>query len=236
LKGIEGVVYSRKVARNTVLFRLQDGTECLKYHDTIVVKKSPDGTTTLNSGGFRTMTTKERIREFAHVYISQKNNVWYMSDGSAFYDGVVVKTKTPGETYQGKTVILSKVRPVNETAVKQMRARIAKYVALITPTNLPHPSSGDCWYCSMTEVRTGRPMGELGPDYTHLITHMKEGYIVGSLIVNALKESGHPPTAWGFMYHEAALNKSGKNYNLQDIRRAVSKYLQKRLLPGVMVR
>ena len=48
LQGVEGVISSKKLARNTVSYRLTDGTECIKYHDTVVVKKSPDGIITLS--------------------------------------------------------------------------------------------------------------------------------------------------------------------------------------------
>lgn len=233
LNGIAGIANSRKFARNTVIFTLQDGTECLKYHDTTIVTKRPDGTTVLNSGGFHTRTTKERIREFAHVDIYQKNGVWYMSDGSAFYDGIVVKTKTPGEEYSGKTTILSEKKPVNDSAVNEMKKQIRNYCLLITPENIPKPEAGDCFFCRTTD--SGKTLGDATNNHAHLLSHLEEGYVVGSLIVNALKESHYPPTSWGFLYHEATLNKDGGN-SLKDIRKVVSQYLQRRLIPGIAVR
>ena len=238
LKGIDGVTYSKKVDRNTVMYRLADGTECVKYHDTIVVKKSPKGVITLNSGGFRTPTTKKRFWQYGKIDVSQKNSVWYMSDGSAFYDGIqVIAGSEPSNTngWRQEYRVVSKVKKSNNDAVRKMKARIVKYVNLIAPTNLPVPSAGDCFYCLMRDVNTGKTMGDTvgrNPGDTHLLSHLKEGYIVGSLLVNAMRENGYTDKQIGLSYHGA---QQGDKWYLSIIRRAVVKYLQKRLLPGINV-
>ena len=232
LEGIEGVVYSRKIARNTVLFRLQDGTYCVKYHNTIVVKKTPNGEITLNSGGFYTVTTKARFLEYGHVGLTQKNGVWYMPDGSLFYDGIVVTSKPPELGQYGmKTTIVSEVKKPDESAVIAMKKKIKAYTMLITPENLPMPGPGDCLYCRQTDK--GISLGDATKNHDHLLSHLEEGYVIGSLIVNAMKEKG-------FVQHQIAFYYSiayrGDKFPLQVIRRAVASYLQRRLMQDIAVR
>ena len=54
----------------------------VRYHDTLVVEFTPD-TITLNSGGWRTATTKKRMNEVADHYllgfhVSQENFKWWV--------------------------------------------------------------------------------------------------------------------------------------------------------------
>lgn len=167
LDGIEGVTRSKKAARNTVQYWLVDGTECIKYHDTVVVMKAPDGVITLNSGGFRTVTTKDRIEEYGHVSITQRNGIWYMPDGSEFYDGiqVVIEPVKEGE-YRRRCKIISDVKEADDSKVKKMKARIKKYCNIITPKKLPYPDNGDCWFCLMKGDKSGVRKRQASPSVT----------------------------------------------------------------------
>ncbi len=64
----------------------------IRYHGTYVVLIHEDGTYTLNSGGWKTVTTKKRINEYAPVYISQKNYEWFLEDNISFYDGMKINS------------------------------------------------------------------------------------------------------------------------------------------------
>lgn len=240
LQGVEGAVYSRKVARNTVLYRLADGTECVKYHDTVVVKKSPNGVITLDSGGFRTITTKERFFQFGNIAITQKAGIWYMRDGSAFYDGIQVMIDEVGAGgYNVKYHVLSVPKQNDEKAVRAMKERIKRYALLITKDNLPEPDSGDCWHCQMVVASSNRPervgktLGDAIKDHEHLLSHLEDGYVHGSLIVNAMKEHGYGMQQIGFFYHGA---RRGDTFFLKAIQKAVRRHFERRLLPGVAVR
>src|ERR1700677_1463884 len=79
---------SRKVANNTYLQRRGEDI-ALKLHQTDVVTLHPDGSITLNSGGWHTVTTKARISDYYQGLHSAKG-VWYLRDGSLFYDGVTI--------------------------------------------------------------------------------------------------------------------------------------------------
>ena len=244
LQGVFGAVRSRKVARNTVQYWLADGTECIKYHDTVVVSKAPNGVITLNSGGFRSVTTKARFWEYGKVPIDQKNGIWYMPDGSAYYDGIqiVIDPAQPGREFcrDGRYRIVSEVRQSDDKKVRDMKKRITAYTMLITKTNLPKPEAGDCWFCSMKGHKSGapsttpdKPLVDLVRGKDHLLSHLEEGYVVGSLIVNAMIEGGWRNDQIGFYYHGAAM---GRDFELKTIRKAVTKYLQRRLLPDINVK
>jgi hypothetical protein len=51
--------------------------------------------------------------------------------------------------------------------------------------NVEEPGPGDCWYCSMKDVATGKAMGN--GDVEHLRNHMAERYYVPSLILRAIE-------------------------------------------------
>lgn len=59
---------SRVVGNNTKLIQLSDDEIVLKYHDTYVVQVRRDGSMQLNTGGYDSKTTKERIENFIRPY------------------------------------------------------------------------------------------------------------------------------------------------------------------------
>ena len=83
----------RKVGNNTYAEILSDDTVAIKLHSTYVVKINPNGTYTLNSGGWQTSTTKDRINQYSPVRVYQRKFEWYISlNGKEypFMDGMVV--------------------------------------------------------------------------------------------------------------------------------------------------
>lgn len=66
----------KKVANNTYLVRTSPDCIGVRLHDTIVVYLFDDGTTRLNSGGYQTNTTKNRINAFSPLRVKQVKNVW----------------------------------------------------------------------------------------------------------------------------------------------------------------
>lgn len=59
---------SKVQGRAPRVFTDNAGTLCVLYHSTVVAKRAPDGTITLDSGGWRTVTTKTRINQFANEH------------------------------------------------------------------------------------------------------------------------------------------------------------------------
>lgn len=207
---------SRLIARSTLKLEYVDGSKAIRYHDTDVVTFNTDGTIVLSSGGFRTATTKERIKEHTPFGVYQEKGQWFVYTGQEskvfFYDGI---------TFDSTGKLVSGDETPNELIIKDTKKKIAKFIKLVDSLpKIPFPNSGDCWYCSMREVKSGRSLGDASKDLNHLISHLDEGYLHGSLIYNALAEKGYKDPACiiggGFKDH---------------IKRALRKYLMKRLLP-----
>ena len=93
---------SRKVGNNTYAEILEDNSVGIMLHDTYVVKIHPDNSATLNSDGWQTSTTKDRINKYSPVRVCQRRGEWYVDTISSsgctnlfpFYDGIVVSDKS----------------------------------------------------------------------------------------------------------------------------------------------
>jgi hypothetical protein len=84
---------NRKIGNNTYAEILHDDTVAIKLHNTYVVKINPNGTYTLNSGGWQTVTTKDRINQYSPVRVYQRKFEWFVTINGKeypFIDGMVV--------------------------------------------------------------------------------------------------------------------------------------------------
>ncbi len=84
--------------RGTTARRGPDGLSVV-YHQTEVVHQLPDGGIVLDSGGWRTLTTKTRMNQAANQYgldfqVSQKDFSWFVDWKGAtipFTDGMILR-------------------------------------------------------------------------------------------------------------------------------------------------
>jgi hypothetical protein len=84
---------SRKVGNNTYLERINSETVAVRLHRTHVVTIHADGSYTLNSGGWRTVTTKSRINDYAPARVTQRAGEWFVTLGGIevdFRDGMTL--------------------------------------------------------------------------------------------------------------------------------------------------
>jgi len=216
----ENVKNSKFVANNTLKIEYNNGTTAIRLHNTDIVTFRTDDKIVLNSGGWRTSTTKDRINTFSPAKISQDKGLWYLSGNKLFYDNCIINNK--GE-------LISKQLKNNtiENKVNKLKKQITDYCNLVTKDNLPFPNPGDCWFCSMHD-KDGTPMGELGSkNYDHLLNHLKEKYLHGSILVNAMREAGYRDEQIGLHYQLKLV---------ETFKRSLRKYLQKRLISGIAVK
>lgn len=189
MEGIEATS-SKLVANNTVEYTKPDGTRVIRFHHTDILEFPKGGQVIFNSSGWKTPTTKDRMNGLQKVAtIIQDKGLWYLTTDQnpyqnkdsriPFFDGITVK--------DGKVVKPRKLaHKKEEYLLKQIQAYCKKLKEL---KELPTPSRGDCWHCSF-QTNDERTMGDLsGSD--HLKSHLKEKYIHGSLIMNALKWAGY---------------------------------------------
>lgn len=83
----------RKVGNNTYAEILPNGSVGIMLHSTYVVKIHEDNTYTLNSGGWQTVTTKDRINQYSPRRVYQRNFEWFVNINGKeypFIDGMVV--------------------------------------------------------------------------------------------------------------------------------------------------
>ena len=80
----------RKIGNNTYAEIEHDRSISVNLHGTDVVRFYPNGLVKLNSGGWRTHTTKQRINKYSPVKIFQKNFEWFLADGTPFEDNMLV--------------------------------------------------------------------------------------------------------------------------------------------------
>lgn len=78
----------KKMENNTWLVRLDENRIGVQLHDTIVVEAHSDGSYTLDSGGWRTTTTKGRINSYAPVNITQKKGDWTLWRSKSLFGDV----------------------------------------------------------------------------------------------------------------------------------------------------
>jgi len=174
------------IARNTFKFTAPDGAIVTRLHNTDIVRALPGGRYQLNSGGWRTSTTKDRMGAALPGYRLYANKgSWYVAAGELgtipYYDGMILPDafKKPDKGAAA------------EKKEQSERAALRKFVSKIDKLDaLPLPSNGDCWLCCLHDA-AGKSMGEHGDDAGHLRQHIKEGYLHGSLLVNAMRWAGY---------------------------------------------
>lgn len=235
---------SRKVANNTYLERLvgpntvEDNSIGLRLHDTHVIVWYEDGSIVLNSGGWRTVTTKARINEYlGNGYgISQEKGQWYIVKHGdwtklcIFEDGITFSPE--GEITGGKPV-------GEEKKALKLRKTVNRYADKFAHAfdsgKVSKPGAGDCFYCQMREVKTGKPLGECSHDNGHILAHLEENYFVPSLLNRAIEVSN---TSIAFKATVGAVwandpehrfFKVGDKWFLNDLKKTISKYLLKQL-------
>jgi len=226
----------KTVANNTLHYRIGD-KEFWRLHQTdILVRDTKTGTWTLSSGGWITNTTKDRMNEYGPVRIIQEKGQWFIlgrgADGSIDYDkrypfadGMVV-----GDDGVPKNVAALEMKSA-ETAV--LLRKIAKFCTKVHKTiikdGLPQPNAGDCWLCSMSEVKTGKGWGETTGDTSHLISHIDEGYVHGSLLIRAMKARRSDQNIAVFWQSAKA---DPKSYFTKEIVNDLRRYLKRSLKVG----
>lgn len=93
-----GMRRERKIAHNTYLVKLGDGTVGVRLHNTYVVTFHAQGHTVLDSGGWGTVTTKERMNRYLPpgYRISAIKHVWHLylkgEQVCEYDDGLIVRT------------------------------------------------------------------------------------------------------------------------------------------------
>ena len=71
---------AKTIASNVLLIDKGDDKRIVRLYDTDIITENGDGTITLNTGGYNTMTTSKRMNEFSSAYVYRKNWEMYAGD------------------------------------------------------------------------------------------------------------------------------------------------------------
>ena len=70
---------SKKLENNTYLERINPDCYGVRLHSTYVVRVYRDGRYVIDSGGWLTVTTKDRINKYSPCRVHQSKHVWYIN-------------------------------------------------------------------------------------------------------------------------------------------------------------
>ncbi len=210
----------RKLCNNTYLEVDRAPAEyAVRLHNTRIVTYHRNGRVVLDSGGWMTLTTRERMNTFgpAGWRVWQNKGIWYVGKmpwddmvTCIFQDGIAIHLDSH-VTGAGKN-------PKKTQKLRKAVRRYAKdFVAALRAGDVPKPSGGDCFECHFRQAD-----GSAGIGGDHILEHMKEKYYVPSLLVNACKAFGVSQEA---MHHIAYIweNQSDREWLGDFIWRQIEK-------------
>lgn len=238
----------KKLENNTWLVVVNQTTLGIKLHETIVVYIFNNGHYQYQTGGWQTLTTKERINHYGPLGIHQEKGIWYIGK-HIFADGVLMDSdgkvlneeilRSPSEVQDKKRrldlLVKHYIKGFGEhvtqnglqtTLDKKPVEKSPWEIGLLTNDDAPHllaPGAGDCWACwyGLDDHTTSNkePVG-----VQHLIEHVTEDYFVPSLLWKAILTGGYvsPEFIWQSIAQQA---QRGEINTLRDV---LKKYFRDR--------
>lgn len=222
----------KPIANNTRIYKRGDEYEIV-LHQTAVVSVLPEGKYIIRTGGWNTLTTRDRLNRYApgHFFTEQGILYWvprYPGQKIVVEEGMII-----GE--EGKVYDYDADRALeHEQETVHMKKRIKRYIdgyIRSLEKGMPVPSGGDCWFCCM-RTEEGKTLGDHTGDHLHLTDHMDQRYYVPTLMFLALEEAGYPRPGVFVEHDGETMTVRGSGYARSDIRRALREYLKRRLVPG----
>lgn len=190
----------RKVANNTYLERRREGVIALKLHETDVLtfikqddsfpKRGYPERVKFDTGGWRTVVTKDRINRFAPgVTVWSSRGVWHagVSGVGGPQDTVIFNE---GMIWDGNRFHGDKSKDEHKAEKKERRdvSKYAKlYIDALEAGKVPAPGPGDCFFCIGLVQNID---GSTSTSKDHLQAHVKESYFVPRLLHNVLFNEG----------------------------------------------
>lgn len=182
----------RPIANNTRLIQISDDVIGIKFHNTVIVKYFDNShldcinygdLIQFNTDGWKTITTKERMNQFAPISIWSERHIWYIAksynwqntDDEAnpiyhFEDNIFFKVNG-NKAYRKENGQLTELKPFSKKEEQKKRKQlksidefIKNYVNKLMNGEIGAPSLGDCLYCqgeSNSEMAKKMFIGEL---------------------------------------------------------------------------
>lgn len=208
----------RKIDNNT-WYERRDANIAVRLHNTDILLYSPDGWVTYDTGGWMTVTTKDRMNKFGPLHIHSTRGEWTLG-GQPYIDGISYNP----ENGRWSGVLDHDDHRARQARNEATRRQITKFVKSITPEQIidawDNPG-GDCLLCRFDSTNC-------------LESHISddEMYFHATLAHRAIKASNYnsPEAIMSMIYHYA---QRGEVDEL--LTRTLGKFLRKNLLEGVAV-
>jgi len=199
------------VDHNTIEYMRENGERVIRLHLTDIVTYLPNGRIKLNTGGWKTVTTKDRINKQLeancpgwHVW-SDKNEMylgygrWNNADHVIYHwhDDIIIygnHVTCDGKAYDKEQVKLASKHQ------RKVKKYAKDFIKALMAGDVPAPGGGDCWFCSFVG-KDGVSWGEMGEHNDHLYAHIVEKYYVPSLLMRAIKLHPVSPAAEQVLAH-----------------------------------
>lgn len=203
-----------KIANNTWIVPSEYDPEGIgiRLHNTEIMTVHPDDSLTLRTGGWETLTTKERLNRYLppRVRVYQENRIWYLNtsapNGEQFLfedgmrvsqDGAILSKQTLEAEQPLEAERLEKAKRKVDRLVRKYIKGFCEEIDLLG-RDFPDPGLGDCWCCSMVP-QGGDVLRDDAMGVDHYFSHFAEKYYVPSLLWKALQRRGNPSFVWGWM-------------------------------------
>lgn len=188
----------KKLENHTYLVQRGDNFAIL-LHQTDIVTYTPNGDVILNTGGWKTVTTRGRINEFLpfDYKVGQTRGQWDLwrwkpgqerkswqnreQESYPFIEGITITVKGAVKNAGSEVTVKAEKR-----RQKLVNDYIGGFILALRSCKLHLPGGGDCWLCAM-HTQDGKSLGDSSNDEGHIAGHIRERYYVPSLLANAVE-------------------------------------------------
>lgn len=184
---------SRKLANHTYLVQTSADEIVVRYHATDIITFRYGKSTILNTGGYFTYTTKDRMNRFSPAGIYSDRGIWYINGGSNRY---VYSDNVIEVTHDGIPLGIEPDTGLEKKRKARFDRLVSKYI------------NGYCDYWKGKEINNDTTAGDCFlcrlPAYqgSHVLSHMHEQYYVGFLTLRALERCGNPLLVLSMINHD----------------------------------
>ena len=189
MKGVEGDIHASKfTARNTVTYRLDNGNVCTRLHNTTVCTIKPNGRVMLDTGGWPTPTTRDRM------------NCALPTGWGVRQDKGIMYVRTPAGCFAhvDKAWYFSNGKPVKPTLHRLHPEKFKKDMKLIKAYCDKINSMAPADFQTSGDPFVAPEDNGLYAEY-YVREWLKERYVFGSIVLQALNWAGHPRENCGYV-------------------------------------
>lgn len=193
---------ARIIQRNT-FERFEDGARVIRLHATDIVRIDPatrkrHARVTLNSGGYRTMTTRGRMNDYlgSNYVVTSGDGFWYVRDRNTgesvpYFDGIVLPDAFLNTAVNKRAWREHEREKVLKDSIKRAVARMPKTGHVPYDEPIQEPEHANKYFGYSTS-------GARGVANNRLLHVVRSGRIPGSVVRDAITWSGRNPQYFAY--------------------------------------